>query len=306
MSFAKHESFHIRDGWLRKGMEALQRDPGIFLNPEAPTILGLGKNMVRALRFWMVATGLAEEFRQGRRTLQQLTPFGRIVYEHDRYLEEEATLWLVHYHLASNPRAASTWYWFFNHFDRATFSKAEFVEALAMWARENADRTGARRPQVARRSLERDFECLVRTYLPGGRDRSPEETIECPLANLELLQVETGGRDPTYRLLQPDVERMDPLVVLYAMKDWLDRAGRGDQPELNFAEALREPRGVGRVFNLGASSLSALLVRLQELYPQFRVRRQHTAGLDLLELPLVAKEAVLRHYYEARKVYLVW
>ena len=306
MSFAKHESFHIRDGWLRKGLEALQRDPGIFLNSEAPTILGLGKNMVRSLRFWMVATGLAEEIREGRRTIQRLTPFGEIVYEHDRYLEEDATLWLVHYYLASNPREASTWYWFFNHFDRATFSKTEFVDALALWVRENADRTGVHKPQIARRSLERDFECLVKTYLPSGRDRSPEDTIECPLANLELLRIETGGRDPVYRLLKPDVDRIDPLVLLYAMKGWLDRAGRGDQPELNFVEALREPGSAGRVFNLDASGLSTLLVRLQEMYPQFHIKRRHTAGLDLLELPLVSKEDILCHYYEARKVYLAW
>jgi hypothetical protein len=306
MSFAKHESFHIRDGWLRKGLYALQDNPGIFLNSEASTILGLGTNMVRSLRFWMAATGLTEEIREGRCTIQRLTPFGATVYKCDKYLEEDGTLWLIHYHLASNPREASTWYWFFNHFDQPTFSKTGFVDALALWIRENADLSGTHRPQIARRSLERDFECLVKTYLPSGRERSPEDTIECPLANLELLRIEVDGRDPMYRFLKPDIERIDPLVVLYTMRDWLDQSGRGDQGELNFAEVLREPVSVGRIFNLDASGLSTLLVRLQEAYPQFRVQRVQTAGLDILQLPSASKEEILTHYYEARKAYLTW
>jgi len=306
MSFAKHESFHIRDGWLRKGMDALRDNPGIFLDSEAPTILGLGKNMVRSLRFWMVATGLTEEIREGRYTIQRLTSFGDLVYGYDKYLEEDGTLWLIHYHLASNPREASAWYWFFNHFDRPTFSKTEFVDALALWIRENADLAGTRSPQIARRSLERDFECLMKTYLPSGRDLSPEDTIECPLASLELLRIEVDGHDPVYRLLKPNVERIDPLAVLYAMRDWLDRSGRRDQGELNFAEALREPTSVGRIFNLDASGLSTLLVRLQETYPQFRVQRIQTAGLDVLRLPSASTGEILSHYYEARKVYLAW
>lgn len=269
-------------------------------------MLGLGKNMVRSLRFWMVATGLTEEVREGPQTIQRLTPFGVTVYEHDRYLEEDGTLWLIHYYLASNPQEASAWYWFFNHFDQPTFNKAEFVDVLALWIRENTDLVDISRPQIARRSLERDYECLVKTYLPSGRDLSPEDTIECPLANLELLRIEVSGRDPVCRLLKPDVERIDPLVVLYAMKDWLDRSGRGDQGELNFAEALREPMSVGHIFNLDASGLSTLLVRLQDTYPQFRIQRMHTAGLDVLRLPPASEEEILSHYYEAREVYLTW
>jgi len=49
-----------------------------------------------------------------------------------------------------------------------------------------------------------------------------------------------------------------------------------------------------------------MLARLQEMYPRFHINRRHTAGLDLLELPLVSKEDILCHYYEARKAYLAW
>ena len=79
MPFARHETFHIREGWLFKGMDAVRHDSTIFLSSDASERLGLGKNMVRALRFWMTATGLAEEYRAGRRTRQRLiVPFSHM------------------------------------------------------------------------------------------------------------------------------------------------------------------------------------------------------------------------------------
>ncbi len=45
--FARHETFHPRFGWLKKGFDKASGSPDIFLNDAAPTILGVGKNMVR-------------------------------------------------------------------------------------------------------------------------------------------------------------------------------------------------------------------------------------------------------------------
>src|SRR5574341_1496871 len=122
MPFAKHETFHIREGWLFKGMSAIKtteaegRLPTIFLDRDAPEQLGIGRNMVRALRFWMQATGLAKEQLEDHYATQRLTSFGEWVWQHDRYLEDETTIWLIHYHLACSRDQATTWYWFFNHF----------------------------------------------------------------------------------------------------------------------------------------------------------------------------------------------
>ncbi len=86
MYFAKHETFYIREGWLYKGMAAIKAAetenelPTIFLDQDGPERLGMGRNMVRSLRFWMQATGLADEDRadQGR-TIHRLTEFGEWV-----------------------------------------------------------------------------------------------------------------------------------------------------------------------------------------------------------------------------------
>jgi hypothetical protein len=109
LTFAKHETFYIRDGWLYKGIQAIQTDPLIFANEEAPQILGLGKNMVRALRYWMTATQLAEESATKYGKEQTLTEFGKAVAEFDKYQELDGTLWLLHYHLATNYKDATAW-----------------------------------------------------------------------------------------------------------------------------------------------------------------------------------------------------
>jgi hypothetical protein len=50
--FARHETFHPRFGWLKKGFDAAQENPQVFLKEDAPVTLGVGKNMVKSIRYW--------------------------------------------------------------------------------------------------------------------------------------------------------------------------------------------------------------------------------------------------------------
>jgi len=295
MPFARHETFHIREGWLFKGMDAIRRDSTMFLARDASERLGLGKNMVRALRFWMTATGLTEEYREDRRTHQKLTtPFGELVWEHDRYLEEDGTLWLIHYHLVSNRNGATAWYWFFNHFSQPIFDPHSFVSVLQSWV------IGTESKPVAENSLKRDFDCLIRTYLPSRQDRSPEDLIECPLAQLGLLAEADNGQTRRHRLLRLDPACIHPLVLLYVLLRWQQHR-QLETRQVGLAQVLREPANAGRVFNLSTAGLSNVLTRLGDEHPDLEVRLTRTAGLDQLTLPQATPDQVLVRYYEARR-----
>ena len=295
MPFAKHETFHIREGWLFKGMDAVCRDSTIFLARDASERLGLGKNMVRALRFWMTATGLTEEYRENRRTRQRLTePFGQLVWEYDRYLEEDETLWLLHYHLVRNQSSATAWYWFFNHFSQPVFGQHNFVNALQSWV------ISAEGKPISENSLKRDFDCLVRTYLPNRQTRSPEDLIECPLAQLGLLAEADNGQGRRYRLLRLDPARIHPLILLYVLLRW-QKDHQPDAQQVGLAQVLRDPANAGRVFNLKTADLSNGIIRLSNEYPDLSVRLTRTAGLDQLTLPPTEANTVLAQYYEARR-----
>ena len=56
--FARHETFHPRYGWFRKAYTETARDPHVFGRDNAPVVIGVGKNMVRAIRFWGLAAKL--------------------------------------------------------------------------------------------------------------------------------------------------------------------------------------------------------------------------------------------------------
>src|SRR3954470_16673570 len=60
-AFARSETFHPRYGWLKKGFDAAREMPDVFLRPDATTKLGVGKNMVRAIRYWCLAYKVLEE-----------------------------------------------------------------------------------------------------------------------------------------------------------------------------------------------------------------------------------------------------
>lgn len=295
MPFAKHETFHIREGWLSKGMTAIKGAeekgelPTIFLDKDAPEKLGIGRNMVRSLRFWMQATGLAEERLEDRKRTQRLTSFGEQVWAHDRYLEDDVTLWLIHYHLVCSQTQATTWYWFFNHFSPVTFDENECLDALGQWVI-------IMQPEqkVAESSQKKDVDCLLKTYLPDGRRRTPENLMESPLARLGILAKLNDGPKGRYRWERLLPGHLDPLVLLYVL---LDRQAHSEITQVSLGQVLREPMNAGRVLNLTTVVLTDLLAELNRDYPDLQVQFVRTAGLDQLSLPEVAPHDVLTHYY---------
>ena len=128
MKFRAHDTFFIRKGWLSKGMKYVQKKPDVFVaKDENPMdVLGIGANMVKALRYWLQAVGLTEEPSSGKR-VQTFTSLGNSVFTNDRYIEELGTLYLLHYRLSSNKDEATAWYFFFNEFNMTEFSRDDFV-----------------------------------------------------------------------------------------------------------------------------------------------------------------------------------
>ena len=69
MKFRAHDTFFIRKGWLNKGMRNVKIDPAVFMGAKGNPmdILGIGANMVKALRYWLQAVNLTTEPNAGKR-----------------------------------------------------------------------------------------------------------------------------------------------------------------------------------------------------------------------------------------------
>ena len=132
-SFYKHQTFHIRDVWLHKGIKILNDDPKSLSAANEPHhILGVGKNMVDSIRYWMQATGLAtlDEGTKGGAVPLLTTKLANLIFESDPYFEESVTLWLTHIELASNKKLATLWYWIFNEYGVRDFNSERITNSL--------------------------------------------------------------------------------------------------------------------------------------------------------------------------------
>lgn len=274
MKFRAHETFFIRKGWLSKGMKYVINDGNVFISKsENPMdVLGIGANMVKSLRYWLQAVGLTEEPRSGKRT-QTLTPFGVSVFSKDRYVEELGTLYLLQYKLASNYDDATAWYYFFNEFSLAEFSRDDFVTFVQNQLKMKDD------DNVALRSLNDDFSCIINTYLPRYKNNpekvEPENNIDCPLGELGLIDI-TNKTKKIYKKVIPLSVSVNPWVALAVI---VDRAN--GRKEISLNELLTGHCNIGRVFNLDSVTMLDILYRLERMH---EIKIIRTAGLDVIHI----------------------
>lgn len=275
MRFRAHDTFFIRKGWLSKGMKAVCAKNDVFVakDDNPMDVLGLGSNMVKALRYWLQVVGLTQEPKSGKRT-QSLTELGNFVFEHDRYIEEPGTLFLLQYMLASNREDATAWYFFFNEFNMSEFTRDDFVESLQKYIKMTTDGT-----EVAERSLSDDFACIISTYLPRYKINpgkvSPESNIDCPFGELGLIDI-LNKNQKSYKKTVPNVKAINPWVALAVIVD-----NAKDKKEISLNELLLAPCNIGRVYNLDSISMLDLLYQIEHL-GEIKINR--TAGLDVISI----------------------
>ena len=133
MQINKHGSFYIRNGWPTKIIDSINNDPLIFSpNNELNAVdtIGVGRVMVKAMRYWSVVLGISNEYKTLQGVSHELTSFGEQIIHFDPYCQDIGTLWLLHRNLTRNKDNATAWYWAFNELATKTFSKESFSSAF--------------------------------------------------------------------------------------------------------------------------------------------------------------------------------
>ena len=70
------QNLSSRFGWLKKGLDQAAQDPDVFLQEDATIQLGVGKNMVRAIRYWCSAFKLIEDKTNDETKKREIVPTG--------------------------------------------------------------------------------------------------------------------------------------------------------------------------------------------------------------------------------------
>jgi hypothetical protein len=303
-SFARHETFHPRYGWLKKGYDMAREDPGVFLREDATTVLGVGKNMVRALRYWSLAYKTLDEVRRhdnARLYDARPSPFGVSLLDDsgwDPYLEDPGSLWLLHWQLLRPPSRAPAWWTVFNSSRISEFSDAALMAELRRYRDEQENWEG-----VADNSLEKDVRCLLRMYgsATQGRDLL-EDSVDSPFSELELLRP-TPGAKRQWSLNVGAKAQLPDAIVAYAC---LDYALMTDSTAkvMGIAGLARHQGAPGRAFALTDSVLGDTLARYAEGHPEL-IRLTHAAGSRQLVLPddveLASLKALQGYYGRTRR-----
>jgi hypothetical protein len=259
-SFAGHETFAFRYAWLKKGVDNLDGRAELFQRDDAIVLLGVGKNMVRSIRHWCLATRMATEVEssRGRRLLP--SDLGLKLFADsgwDPYLEDDATLWLIHWNLASAGTRAATWYWAFNRFYEYSFTRAAMVDSLTR----HVEMLGW--GDVSGSTLKRDIDCFVHTYVQRKDTLvSGEDPIGCPLTTLGLLVQEQDGDRLRFRV--GPKHSLPVSVFIYALVDFW-RQTASDRATLEVREVMYSEGSPALVFKLDEDSVLNYLDGLELL-----------------------------------------
>ncbi len=275
IAFGRHESFALRFSWLTKGFQQFELNKNIFSEDDAVVRLGVGKNMVNSIRHWLRAAQLIDYGPN----IKETTVLGRSLFsEHggwDPYLEDEATLWLLHWLLATNSTQATSWYWFFNFFHKPEFTSQEAANALADFANTKIE------AKFSIPSIKKDCSVLLRTYVQskGGTKALLEDFLDSPLSLLHLITY-----SPATKSYQSRLERRDSLplgIFCYAIAElFLKR----DLETIPIEELMYSRNGFvapGLLFRL---TENALLTKLEQLvnYIPGVFKLDDTAGVHQL------------------------
>ena len=299
-SFSGHESFPFRFPWMKKGFDAVLIEPNIFQKEEATSRLGVGKNMVRAIRHWCLSAGVLEEKDDsaGRSDgLLQGSRFGKLIFDDegfDPYLEDTATLWLLHWMIVTCQIRASTWFWCFNFYHEPVFTREDVVQSLFRWTQILPGK------KAAESSVKRDVDVFFRTFLPAKtRHIQTEDTIDCPLIELDLLEnlFETN----TFRFNQGIQESLPDGVLLFAVLSFWEKY----YPKLEtlaLADLSKTPGSPGMVFKIPETALIARLESIEK-WTRGAITYRESAGIrQLFRRKHVDPLAALEIAYGSKKI----
>ena len=296
-AFGRHETFPLRYAWLTKGFDAITNDPTVFGEPDRAMVeLGVGRNMVNAIQYWLQAARLVE-FAEGR---AKPTALGEILLGDagDPYLEDEATLWIIHWLIASNAGLATGFFWFFNHYATPWFQEDEVRAGLTEFT--------TRKLQVERSqsTLKSDASTLLRMYtLTADQD---EDHLDSPLAQLGLIEPDSDprsrGKGRHYRSPRAARPFLPPIALHFALAHRF--AADPSAPALPVRVVLYggdERAAPGAVFRLNEEGLMAALNQVTTQWPgQYELR--DTAGVHQVYHAEQAADPyrVLHDYYRGR------
>jgi hypothetical protein len=232
-TFSGHDSFQCRQLWLKKGFDFVQ-DGQSFNNEDAVVKLGVGKNMVSSIRYWLRAFNIID----GK---DKTTEFGCKLFDnetgYDPFLEDESSLWLLHYQLVKSG-VATIYSIIFNEFrkERVLFKEDVFLKYLKRLQETSQELN------FNENTVSKDFTVFINTYKSDDNADEIEDSFTGILSELGMLKkVITEYKDNEaklrkrieYQIENNERDSLSKEVLLFSI---LDNANYGYSVSLNSLE----------------------------------------------------------------------
>ncbi len=240
-TFSGHETFQCRQFWLKKGFDYVSKGKS-FNAEDAVVELGVGKNMVNSIRFWMrafdlITTGdVPTEF-----AIKLLSDDG-----FDPYLEDEASLWLLHYQLVKKA-LASTYFFVFNELrkEKIEFTKDTFKTFVKRIAEQEKS------APINEKTLVEDFSVFTKMYVRSdSQNKDKEDSFSGLLTELDLVKSFSKGNTDFYFIENTERTEIPDEVILYAILD-----NETFEASINLSSIEMNPNSVGSVFAINRPGL---------------------------------------------------
>lgn len=308
--FTGHDTFPLRYGWLYKAVNHLNSGGKLQTSKEEETQqaiikLGVGKNMVNAIRYWAESADLLSSKRSQSNIDYFTSENGDYLFNadtgRDPYLEQIGSVWLVHFWLNFNFQHLSAYRYFFNYSHVQHFEKSKLLSDCSSDAKKLVTN------DIGNEStLKKDIDCFLNTYSKKFKSDAvkkkltiDEEHFTSPLTELNLVTDNGGGFYVSDLAERPEL----PIeVFIYGLIKFAQAETKDSKiNSIDFDSLLTKPCSPGRIFRLSESGLGQKLDEAQE-YSKDEVSWIDSLGLrqvkindEYLSNPL----AVLNNFYGA-------
>ena len=284
-TFSGHESFFCRLLWLKKGYDALVAGND-FNAPDAVVTLGVGKNMVLSIRYWMKVFGLMDQNRP--------TELADYLFSDEKgadpFLEDMGTLWILHYQIVSR-RIASIYHLAFLELrrERKEFDKEQLISLV----RRKCSLPG-QKTLFNENTVKKDVAVFLRNYVIPSDTRSPED-FSALFIELGMITQLRSERNAHNQLVERFVfndqpfDGLDPDILLYALLDY-----KGVENTLSF-DKMQE---LALVFGYPIPRFIEKVKMLVSMYPD-KITYTDNSGVRNIQFlsPMEKKDALDRYYH---------
>jgi hypothetical protein len=280
--FSGHESFAFRYGWLPKLYEAVEDDPELFTSDERAILaLGLGRNMVKSIRFWGEVLGLLRVERGGATNTRLARALLDPITGLDPYLENAGSLWRLHWRVAAHA-GLGAWTVAFLEVVDPEITRDRLVELVRA-------RAATARSTITAGTAGAHVDIMLRTYDAGRAGDGAgvvEDSLGCLFQEIQLLYIANPNGRPTVRFARGPKPDLDVRAFAYTIHDFWTGTAPSSRT-ISLRSLMLERRAPGPIFRLDESSLHEHLEALCAAVHGFELREDGAGGLDLVVASLV-------------------